>query len=92
MFKDIYIQRNFTYRQRRDLLVKRALGNNQTSGANAIPTTTNAPSQKTADHQAENSNETESPYSNQNDMSITYQNLDTHDESPLSNGDSSRGE
>ena len=58
VFKDIYIQRNLIYRQRREVLAKRSLSNNRSSGANVIPITTNAPPQQTADHQAENSNET----------------------------------
>ena len=90
IFKDIYIQRNLTYRQRRDLLAKRARGNNQISGANAIPITPNAPFQQTADHQAENSNETEFPNRNRNAMSEVQQNHDTHNQPPLHNGDSSR--
>ena len=90
IFKDIYIQMNLTYRQRRDLLAKRARGNNQISGANAIPITTNAPSQQTADHQAENSNETEFPNRNRNAMSVAQQNHGTLDQSPLYNGDANR--
>ena len=55
MFKEIYIQRFLTYRQRKELLAKRARENNQISGANAIPITENAPFQQTADHHVENS-------------------------------------
>ena len=70
VFKDIYIQRNLTYRQRRDLLARKARGNNPGSGINGILITTNAPSQQTADHQVENSNVTEFPSRNQNAMSV----------------------
>ena len=98
MFKDIYIQRNLTYRQRNELLAKRTRGNNEVSGANAVPITTNAASQQTVDHQAqnsndhqsENSNETEFPNHNRIAMSVVQQNHDTHYQSPLHNGDSSR--
>ena len=83
MFKDIYIQRNLTYRQRRDLLAERARGNNHSSGANAIPITINAPSQQTADHQAANSNEMEFPNRNRNATKVAQQNHGTHDQSPL---------
>ena len=64
VFKDIYIQMNLTYGQRRELLAKRARRNNQNSGANAIPITTSVASQQTADYQAENSYETEFPNRN----------------------------
>ena len=78
MFKDIYIYKiNLTYRQRRELLVKRARGNNQTSGANAISITTNAPSQQIAAYQAKNSNETEFPNRNRNAISLVHENHGT---------------
>ena len=90
MLKVIYLQRNLTYRQTRDLMARRESGNNQVSGANAAQITTNTPSQLTADHQAKNSNETEYPNRNRNGMNVAQQNHDTHDQSPLHNGDSSR--
>ena len=71
-------------------MAKRARANNQTSGANAIPITTNVTSQKTADYQAENSNETEFPNHNQNAISVTQQNHCILDQSPLYNGDANR--
>ena len=77
--KDIYTQRNLTYRQRRKLLAIRARGNNQSSGANAIPITANAPSQQTADLQAEKSNETEFPNRNRNAISLAHQNHGIHE-------------
>ena len=70
-------------------MAKRARGNNQISGANTIPITTVAPCQQTAVHQAESSNETEFPTRNRIAMSEVQQNHDTHDQSPLQNGDSS---
>ena len=69
---------------------ERARGNNQISGANAVPITTNPPSQQSADHQAENSNEEEFPNSNRNAMNVAQQNHDAHDQSPIHNGDSGR--
>ena len=90
MLNDIYIQWNLTYRQRRKLLAKMANGSNQTAGANAIPITTNAPSQPTADHQTENSNETEFPNCNRNAICVAQQTQGTYCQSSLSNGDSNR--
>ena len=70
----------------------------EVSGANVIPIITNAPSQQTADHQAEygndhqaeNSNETEFYNRNRNALSVAQQNHVAHDQSPFHNGDSSR--
>ena len=76
VFKDNFIQRNPTYRQRMELLVKKARGNNKISGANAIP---NAPSQQ-------NNNKTELLNRNRNVMSLAQQNHGTRDQSQLYNG------
>ena len=90
MSKDIYIQRNLTYRQRRELLDKRARGSDQNSGADAIPIATIASFRRTSDHQAEISIEAEFPNHNRNSMSVAQQNYGTHDQSLFYYSDSSR--